>query len=105
MPSSTLSIPQGSQVPRHLAIIMDGNGRWATKRYLPRTAGHARGVQTVRRVLQACGEAGARYLTFCAFRSEKWRRPQDEAPRLRRLFVETLDNAGDKRGDGGGRVR
>jgi len=92
-------------VPRHLAIIMDGNGRWATKRYLPRTAGHARGVQTVRRVLQACGEAGVRYLTLFAFSSENWRRPQDEVSLLMRLFVQTLEKEVDKLCQQGVRLR
>ncbi|HLS17920.1 MAG TPA: polyprenyl diphosphate synthase [Paenalcaligenes sp.] len=94
--SSTLSIPTVGDVPRHLAIIMDGNGRWATRRYLPRTAGHARGVQSVRRILRACGEAGVQYLTLFAFSSENWRRPQDEVSLLMRLFVQTLEKEVDK---------
>lgn len=103
--SSTLSVPSVSSVPRHLAIIMDGNGRWATRRYLPRTAGHARGVQTVRRVLKACGEAGVQYLTLFAFSSENWRRPQDEVSLLMRLFVQTLEKEVDKLAEQGVRLR
>ncbi|HLU19783.1 MAG TPA: polyprenyl diphosphate synthase [Pusillimonas sp.] len=89
--SSTVSIPESSEVPRHLAIIMDGNGRWATRRMLPRTAGHARGVQAVRRVVEACGRRGVKYLTLFAFSSENWRRPQEEVSLLMRLFVQTLE--------------
>lgn len=78
-------------MPRHLAIIMDGNGRWATERYLPRSAGHARGVQAVRRIVEACGERGVEYLTLFAFSSENWRRPPEEVSLLMRLFVQTLE--------------
>src|SRR5690606_38057189 len=78
-------------IPRHLAIIMDGNGRWATKRFLPRTAGHLRGVQAVRRIVEACGERGVEYLTLFAFSSENWRRPKEEVTLLMRLFMQTLE--------------
>lgn len=88
--SSTQTIPEPSTVPRHLAIIMDGNGRWATRRMLPRTAGHARGVQSVKRVVESCGNAGVKYLTLFAFSSENWRRPTDEVSLLMRLFVQAL---------------
>jgi undecaprenyl diphosphate synthase len=70
---------------------MDGNGRWATKRFLPRTAGHARGVQAVRRVVEACGKRGVEYLTLFAFSSENWRRPAEEVSLLMRLFIQTLE--------------
>jgi len=63
-------------VPRHVAIIMDGNGRWATKRFLPRVAGHGKGADTVRRVVETCLERGVEYLTLFAFSSENWRRPE-----------------------------
>lgn len=89
--SSTQSIPEHSAVPRHLAIIMDGNGRWATRRLLPRTAGHVRGVQSVRRVVERCGHAGVKYLTLFAFSSENWCRPVDEVSLLMRLFVQALE--------------
>ncbi len=88
--SSTLIIPTSGAVPKHLAIVMDGNGRWATKRHLPRTAGHLRGVQSVRKVVEACGEMGVSYLTLFAFSSENWRRPADEVSMLMRLFVKSL---------------
>lgn len=80
-----------SNVPRHVAIIMDGNGRWAKARHMPRTAGHARGVQTVRRVVEYCGNAGVQYLTLFAFSSENWRRPQDEVTVLMKLFMQALE--------------
>jgi len=102
--SSTLAVPGHAEVPRHLAIIMDGNGRWATQRFLPRTAGHVRGVQTVRRVVEACGRRGVRYLTLFAFSSENWRRPQEEVSLLMRLFVQTLEKEVDKLGAQGVRL-
>ncbi len=95
-PSSTLSVPDSRATPRHVAIIMDGNGRWATRRHLPRTAGHAKGVQAVRRVVEACGRAGVEYLTLFAFSSENWRRPVDEVSLLMRLFVQALEREVDK---------
>lgn len=94
--SSTQSIPDTRPVPRHVAIIMDGNGRWATRRHLPRTAGHAKGVQAVRRVVEACGRKGVEYLTLFAFSSENWRRPADEVSLLMRLFVQALEREVDK---------
>lgn len=89
--SSTQAVPEVCDVPVHVAIIMDGNGRWATKRHLPRTAGHAKGVQTVRNVVRYFGEIGTRYLTLFAFSSENWRRPPDEVNLLMRLFVQALE--------------
>lgn len=89
--SSTKEIPTVSSIPRHVAIIMDGNGRWATQRHLPRTAGHAKGVQTVRNVVEHCGHLGVRYLTLFAFSSENWRRPEDEVTLLMRLFMQALE--------------
>ncbi|MCQ9616287.1 polyprenyl diphosphate synthase [Paenalcaligenes niemegkensis] len=103
--SSTQSIPVCSDIPRHLAIIMDGNGRWATRRMLPRTAGHMRGVQAVRRVVEACGRQGVEYLTLFAFSSENWRRPQEEVSLLMRLFVQTLEKEVGKLSDQGVRLR
>src|SRR5690554_414832 len=103
--SSTVSIPESAEVPGHLAIIMDGNGRWATRRLLPRAAGHARGVQAVRRVVETCGRAGVKYLTLFAFSSENWRRPQEEVSLLMRLFVQTLEKEVGKLADQGVRLR
>ena len=89
--SSTTEVPEAPNVPRHVAIIMDGNGRWATKRFLPRVAGHVKGVEAVRTVVEACARRGVEYLTLFAFSSENWRRPEEEVSLLMRLFVTTLD--------------
>lgn len=88
--SSTRGIPQQSGVPRHIAIVMDGNGRWARKRLLPRVAGHKRGLDTVRNIVRFCIEAGVGHLTLFAFSSENWRRPQDEVSFLMQLFMQAL---------------
>jgi len=77
--------------PRHVAIIMDGNGRWASRRRLPRFAGHKAGVETVKEVVRACGEKGVEVLTLFAFSSENWRRPQEEVGLLMGLFMTALD--------------
>ncbi len=89
--SSTQVIPDTSSVPRHIAIIMDGNGRWATQRFLPRVAGHVRGVEAVRGIVEACALRGVAYLTLFAFSSENWRRPAEEVSLLMRLFVTALE--------------
>jgi undecaprenyl diphosphate synthase len=89
--SSTREVPEALAVPRHIAIIMDGNGRWAKKRFLPRVAGHGRGVETVREIARACVERGVSYLTLFAFSSENWRRPAEEVSRLRQLFLRALE--------------
>jgi undecaprenyl diphosphate synthase len=91
-------------VPRHVAIIMDGNGRWATARHLPRVAGHNRGVDAVRRVMEGCGRRGVEYLTLFAFSSENWRRPADEVSTLMRLFVSALQREVSKLNDNGVRL-
>jgi undecaprenyl diphosphate synthase len=85
-----------SSLPRHVAIIMDGNGRWAERRHLPRYAGHRAGVQAVRGVVQACGEKGIEALTLFAFSSENWRRPAQEVGLLMDLFLTTLRREVDK---------
>lgn len=79
-------------MPRHVAFIMDGNGRWARRRFLPRIAGHKRGVESVRAVVEACIERGIPYLTIFAFSSENWRRPQDEVLFLMQLFMRALND-------------
>lgn len=89
-PSSTRDIPQTSMIPRHIAIIMDGNGRWAKKRFMPRIAGHRRGLESVREAVQHCAELGVEYLTLFAFSSENWRRPTEEVSFLMQLFVHAL---------------
>ncbi|BAU48180.1 UDP pyrophosphate synthase [Sulfurifustis variabilis] len=84
--------PTGSSmIPRHIAVIMDGNGRWARRRGLPRVAGHRKGVERVRELVQAAGELGVRYLTLFAFSSENWRRPAQEVQMLLELFLGALD--------------
>ncbi len=90
-PSPTQVIPDVTDVPRHVAIIMDGNGRWATNRFMPRVAGHKRGVEAVRETVKACGDLGIEYLTLFAFSSENWRRPQDEVSVLMQLFLRALE--------------
>jgi undecaprenyl diphosphate synthase len=77
-------------IPRHIAIIMDGNGRWARERGLPRTEGHRSGAETVRRVTEACGEAGVEFLTLYAFSSENWKRPKREVQALMKLLEQFL---------------
>lgn len=88
--SSTNTIPEVGEVPRHIAVIMDGNGRWAKKRFLPRVAGHKVGVETVRNMVKQCVNLGVDYLTLFAFSSENWRRPEEEVTFLMGLFMEAL---------------
>ncbi len=90
--SSTQTIPDVRDMPRHVAIIMDGNGRWAKQRFMPRVAGHKRGVSAVRETVKACGELGIEYLTLFAFSSENWRRPADEVSVLMQLFMRALES-------------
>jgi undecaprenyl diphosphate synthase len=90
--SSTQHIPESVEVPRHIAIIMDGNGRWAKKRYMPRIAGHKRGVEMVREVIKACVARDVKYLTLFAFSSENWRRPEEEVNLLMDLFRFALEH-------------
>jgi undecaprenyl diphosphate synthase len=94
--SSTRQVPTAVAVPRHVAIIMDGNGRWAKKRFLPRFSGHAKGVEMVRETVRSCLEQGVQYLTLFAFSSENWRRPQEEVSLLMQLFVKALEQEVDK---------
>ena len=95
-PSSTREIPAHGEMPRHVAIIMDGNGRWAKRQRLPRFAGHKRGVEAVRATVKSCVERGIGYLTLFAFSSENWRRPPDEVALLMQLFQGALSNEVDK---------
>jgi undecaprenyl diphosphate synthase len=90
-PSSTRNIPDIASVPRHIAIIMDGNGRWAKQRFMPRVMGHQRGVEILREVVKSCRELGVEYLTVFAFSSENWRRPADEVSFLMSLFLKMLE--------------
>ena len=89
--SSTREVPEVRAVPRHIAIIMDGNGRWAKQRMLPRVAGHRKGVEAVRATVRGCIEQGVEYLTLFAFSSENWRRPADEVSILMQLFLRALE--------------
>jgi undecaprenyl diphosphate synthase len=79
------------RVPRHVAVIMDGNGRWAHRRVLPRAAGHRAGIKPVRAIVEACAASGVERLTLFAFSSENWRRPADEVRGLMSLFVDAID--------------
>ena len=81
------------QLPAHVGIIMDGNGRWAKKRGLPRKAGHREGAKTFRTITRYCSDIGIRYLTVYAFSTENWRRPEDEVGALMRLFKSYLEEA------------
>lgn len=92
-------------VPRHVAIIMDGNGRWAKKRFLPRIAGHRKGVEAVRNIVRACADRGVRALTLFAFSSENWRRPAEEVSLLMQLFVSALQQEVDRLHENGIRFR
>ncbi len=87
---------QTGQIPAHIAIIMDGNGRWAQKRGLPRIAGHHEGVNSVRDIVEACGQLGVKYLTLYAFSTENWKRPQDEVSLLMRLLLKALKDEKDR---------
>src|ERR1700682_4828533 len=89
--SSTVRVPDVAAVPRHMPIIMDGNGRWATQRRLPRGAGHPRAVDAVRATVESCARQGVEFVTLFAFSSENWRRPTDEVSFLMRLFVTALE--------------
>jgi undecaprenyl diphosphate synthase len=94
--SSTQVLPPVDAVPRHVAIIMDGNGRWAKSRFLPRVAGHRRGVEAVRATVKASMELGVEYLTLFAFSSENWRRPPEEVSFLMQMFLRALEQEVDK---------
>jgi undecaprenyl diphosphate synthase len=103
--SSTREIPPHGAVPRHVAIIMDGNGRWAQGRRLPRIAGHRRGAEAVRATVRACADRGIEYLTLFAFSSENWRRPAEEVALLMKLFKSALQNEVDKLHSNGVRLK
>src|SRR6187399_1964819 len=79
-------------VPRHVAMIMDGNGRWARARTLPRHAGHRAGAKTVRTIVEACARRGVEALTLFAFSSENWQRPKEEVSMLMSRFLQALDD-------------
>jgi undecaprenyl diphosphate synthase len=89
-PGPQLSEEARRNLPAHVAIIMDGNGRWAKERRLPRVEGHRRGVESVRETVRACGELGIRYLTLYAFSVENWNRPKDEVDTLMKYLARFL---------------
>jgi undecaprenyl diphosphate synthase len=92
-------------LPRHIAVIMDGNGRWAKRRFLPRPAGHHAGVQAVRAIVEGCAKRGIEVLTLFAFSSENWKRPADEVSSLMSLFLQVLDREIDSMHRNGIRIR
>ncbi len=96
MTSSTQEVPAHGDLPRHVAVIMDGNGRWAKRQHLPRIAGHRRGVEAVRASVRACAERGIGFLTLFAFSSENWRRPAEEVALLMQLFQVALTSEVEK---------
>ena len=85
------SFPKSGNVPQHIAIIMDGNGRWAKKRSLPRPAGHREGINSVRTIVKECGKLGVKYLTLYTFSAENWRRPKQEVSALMHLLLATIN--------------
>lgn len=89
-------LKQQGQIPTHIAIIMDGNGRWAKERGLHRVAGHRQGVNSVRDIVEACGQLGVKYLTLYAFSTENWRRPKEEVSTLMRLLLRALRDETDR---------
>ncbi|HUL45347.1 MAG TPA: isoprenyl transferase [Bacteroidota bacterium] len=91
-----LELRRSGDIPVHIAVIMDGNGRWAKKRGLPRIAGHNEGVESVRDIVEACGQVGVKYLTLYAFSTENWKRPKDEVSLLMRLLMRALRDETDK---------
>ena len=102
-----LSTPEAgeSRLPRHIAIIMDGNGRWAQQRFLPRTVGHRSGVGAVRKTVEQCLLKGISVLTLFAFSSENWRRPPNEVSLLMELFLASLERETQKLHERGVRLR
>ena len=91
-PASQLSVQAKANVPTHVAVIMDGNGRWAKQRHLPRVEGHRQGAESVRAIVRAAGEAGVKYLTLYAFSVENWSRPKDEVDTLMKYLARYLKN-------------
>ncbi|MEI8292006.1 MAG: isoprenyl transferase [Verrucomicrobiota bacterium] len=88
--ASNLSAEAVANLPRHVAVIMDGNGRWAKSRHLPRIEGHRRGADSAREIIRTAGELGIKYLTLYAFSAENWNRPKDEVDALMKYLVHYL---------------
>ena len=93
------------RIPTHIGIIMDGNGRWALSRGLPRIAGHRAGTENLRRIIEACIEFGIQYLTIYAFSTENWGRPPEEVQGLMRIFEDVIDNELQELNDQGVQLR
>jgi undecaprenyl diphosphate synthase len=89
-------LKKSGPIPEHIAIIMDGNGRWAKQRGLPRVAGHKKGVDTVKIIVEACAELGVKYLTLYTFSTENWKRPKDEVSTLMKLLLKSLKDRVDE---------
>jgi len=89
-------LKDSGEIPVHIAIIMDGNGRWARKRGLPRAAGHKTGVESVRDIVEACSQLGVKYLTLYTFSTENWKRPKEEVSTLMRILLRSLKNETDE---------
>jgi undecaprenyl diphosphate synthase len=104
-PMADKDLHPADRLPRHVAMIMDGNGRWARKRFLPRFAGHKAGMETVRAMVKACLEKGIGTLTLFAFSSENWRRPAEEVGLLMKLFMTALEREVSKLHEHGVRLR
>lgn len=100
-----MSETNASRVPRHVAIVMDGNGRWAKKRHMPRFVGHKQGVDVVLRTVRACAERGIEYLTVFAFSSENWKRPREEVSGLMELMLVAASKYLGRLADDGVRIR
>jgi undecaprenyl diphosphate synthase len=96
---------QAPVVPRHIAIVMDGNGRWASKRLMPRIAGHRQGVESLKRIVRACGERGVAELTVFAFSSENWNRPEEEVSGLMSLMLSAIGKEVERLKGEGVRIR
>ncbi len=90
------SVKKSGNIPKHIAIIMDGNGRWAKKRNLPRVKGHQKGIETVREIVEACVNLGVEFLTLYTFSTENWKRPKFEVSTLMRLIVKSLRDETDE---------
>jgi len=99
------SQPTSAAVPQHIAVIMDGNGRWAAKRALPRPAGHRMGVKAVKQIVEGCARRGVAVLTLFAFSSENWQRPREEVSMLMGRFLDALDSEVDELHGNGIRLR
>jgi undecaprenyl diphosphate synthase len=103
--SKFVTVQNLATLPQHIAIIMDGNGRWAQKRFMPRTAGHAKGAAGVKALVEHCARLGVKYLTLFAFSTENWQRPADEVSTLMGLFVQYLEKEMKSLADAGVRLK